>query len=259
MDASQASHDNLMRFSVLATELDPDAEVLDAGDEVLFCDPHPFAFGSGAMRSHARPDGAAFLERVEAWFGAREHDYVIHVRATGEDDSLEAAAEAAGLALVADRYPAMGADRPLATPEVPGLEVREVDGDEARAAEFWAVCAASFPEIGFPADLFEGRPSATITHPASDSFVGYLDGEPVASAMATTLDGVAFVGWVGTAAPARGRGAGGALTVAATNAAFARGARLSSLQSSPLGESVYRRIGYRELFNYRLWARTRKA
>ena len=77
--------------------------------------------------------------------------------------------------------------------------------------------------------------------------------------MTTVLDGVGFVGWVGTTEAARGRGAGAAITVAATNAAFDRGARLASLQASPMGESIYARLGYRELFNYRLWARARPA
>jgi hypothetical protein len=256
MDASQASHGNLMRFSALATRLEPGGEVVDAGDEVLFCDPHPFAFGSGALRGHSRPDGADLIERAEAWFGERGHDYVIHTRTGGEDASLEAAATAAGLVLVAERYPAMGAERPLAAPAVPGLEIRAV-ADADAAADFWTVCGASFPEIGFPPDIFEGPPTPAITHPLSTSFTGYLDDEPVASAMATVIDEVAFVGWVGTVPAARGRGAGGAVTAAATNAAFERGARLASLQSSPLGEAVYLRIGYRRLFDYRLWLSSR--
>jgi hypothetical protein len=255
MDASQASHVNLMRFSALATELDPNGEVVDSGDEILFRDPHPFAFASGAMRSHARLDGAGLIDRADELIAGR--DYVVHVRDDAADAPLDAAAEAAGLALVAERYPAMGAERPLEPVSVPGLVLREV-ADEGDAREFWRICGASFPEIGFPADYFDGPPSATITDPRSASILGELEGEAVASAMATVIGEVAFVGWVGTAPAARGRGIGAAVTVAATNAALARGAKLASLQSSAMGESVYRRIGYRELFNYRLWARQRR-
>ena len=41
MDASQASHENLMRFSALATALAERGEVDDCGDELLYCDPPP--------------------------------------------------------------------------------------------------------------------------------------------------------------------------------------------------------------------------
>ena len=50
MDASQASHENLMRFSALATELAEGGEIDDSGDELLYCDPAPFEFFSGAIQ-----------------------------------------------------------------------------------------------------------------------------------------------------------------------------------------------------------------
>ena len=256
MDASQASHGNLMRFSALATRLEPGGEVEDAGDEVLFCDPHPFAFGSGALRSHSRPDGAALIERAEAWFGERGHDYVIHARTGGEDASLEAAATAAGLVLVAERYPAMGAERPLAAPAAPGLEIRAV-ADADAAADFWAVCGASFPEIGFPAGHLRG-PADPRHHASAERVLHRLPRRRAGRERDGDRDrrsGLRRLGRDGAAA--RGRGAGGAVTVAATNAAFERGARLASLQSSPLGERVYLRIGYRRLFDYRLWLSSR--
>jgi hypothetical protein len=252
MDASQASHTNLMRAVALATELAPGGEVDDRGDEVLYRDPHPFPFFSGAMRSHSRPEGAALIERADAWFGGRAYSVLARERA--EDASLEAAAEAAGLRLAAPRYPAMGAERRAEAPRVEGLAIRAV-ADEADARAFWGVCAEAYPAIGFPADAFERFPAATLLHEASAAFIGELDGEPVATAMACVLDDVGFVGWVGTNATVRGRGAGAALTAAATDAAFDRGAKLASLQASPMGEAIYRRLGYRELFNYRIWVR----
>ena len=43
----------------------------------------------------------------------------------------------------------------------------------------------------------------------------------------------------------------------ATNEAFARGAQVASLQASVMGEDIYRRLGYEELFSYRLLGATR--
>jgi predicted GNAT family acetyltransferase len=65
---------------------------------------------------------------------------------------------------------------------------------------------------------------------------------------------VGLVAWVGTVEEARGSGLAAALTVEVTNKAFSRGAHTAHLQASPMGESVYLRLGYRELFSYRLYA-----
>jgi predicted GNAT family acetyltransferase len=61
-----------------------------------------------------------------------------------------------------------------------------------------------------------------------------------------------MVAWVGVLPEARGQGLASACTARATNEAFARGAELVLLQASAMGESVYRRLGYEELYNYRL-------
>jgi predicted acetyltransferase len=51
----------------------------------------------------------------------------------------------------------------------------------------------------------------------------------------------------------RGRGLAAACTVWATNAAFERGGAVASLQASEMGEDLYRRLGYEELYSYRLY------
>ena len=43
-----------------------------------------------------------------------------------------------------------------------------------------------------------------------------------------------------------------ACTVRASNRAFELGARVTSLQPSPMGERIYRRLGYEELYAYRV-------
>ncbi len=42
------------------------------------------------------------------------------------------------------------------------------------------------------------------------------------------------------------------VTAAAVNAGFDRGAEIASLQASPMGESLYRRMGFETIFKYRL-------
>ena len=51
---------------------------------------------------------------------------------------------------------------------------------------------------------------------------------------------------------ARGRGLGDTVTRAVTNEAFRRGADLVTLEASQFGEHTYARMGYREIYRYRM-------
>jgi hypothetical protein len=253
-EVAEAAHLCLMRFNARATAARPGGEIDDRGDELLYCDPHPFPFLSGAMRSHRRDDGDALISRAERWFGERGRAYTVLAREGVADRALERAAEAAGMRIALDRYPEMVCQGRLKAPPVEGMELRRVE-DAGGARAFWRVCAESYPSLGFPIDAFEGFPVSVLLGDDSAAFLGRLEGRIVASAMSTVIEGGGFVGWVGTTDAARGRGVGAAVTVAATNAAFDLGARFVSLQASPMGESIYARLGYRELFNYRIWAK----
>ena len=61
--------------------------------------------------------------------------------------------------------------------------------------------------------------------------------------------------WVSCADAARGRGLGDTVTRAVTNEAFRRGADLVTLEASPFGEHTYARMGYREIYRYRMLLR----
>ena len=64
---------------------------------------------------------------------------------------------------------------------------------------------------------------------------------------------------VATAPDRRGRGYGSAVTVQAVVDGFAAGAEFAALQSSPMGESVYKRLGFREVETYLLYTLSRKS
>jgi predicted GNAT family acetyltransferase len=81
------------------------------------------------------------------------------------------------------------------------------------------------------------------------------DDEPVATAMVYESDGVASLQWVGTVPAARGTGLGALVTEMVTNLAFARGASSCSLQASPMGASVYHRLGYETMYHYEEYVR----
>jgi GNAT superfamily N-acetyltransferase len=83
--------------------------------------------------------------------------------------------------------------------------------------------------------------------------LGRRDGTPVATASLYVQPAdVAGVYFVCTAPPARRAGIGAAITAAAMREARQLGCSTAVLGSSPMGYGVYRRLGFEEVFRYRL-------
>ena len=83
--------------------------------------------------------------------------------------------------------------------------------------------------------------------------VGTLDGEPVTTGLAVRQGSGVGVFNIATTDDQRGKGYGAAATAAVTNHWFDRGASYATLQSSEMGRSVYRRIGFRDILTHRRW------
>ena len=66
-------------------------------------------------------------------------------------------------------------------------------------------------------------------------------------------DGVGELIHIGTHPRFRRKGLGTAVTLALSEELCRRGADLLSLQAAPLGEPVYRRLGFRVIGGYRWW------
>jgi hypothetical protein len=67
--------------------------------------------------------------------------------------------------------------------------------------------------------------------------------------------GIAGVYWVATLESVRGQGLADLVTRVVTNRGFELGAAVNTLQASPMGESIYRRMGYEELYRTYGYAR----
>lgn len=253
------AHLNLVESSRQLFMLDPGAEI-ESTDGWLFGAgrfPHP-VISNAAFRADDGLDPGEFLDRARGFFSPRDRGFAVWVRpGLAEDSELVSAAEAAGLQKVYE-MPEMVLGHRADDVEPPdSAALRRVTSAED-AAGFWEVAAAAYVSNGFPPETFsyyedyEGLWADNVA-----AFLARIDGRPAAIAMTVVTRGVAGIYWVGTTEEARGRGLASALTATAVNTGFEMGAEIASLQASPMGEPVYRRLGFETIFNYSLFLRPR--
>lgn len=155
------------------------------------------------------------------------------------------------------RIPGMAVTRDeLRAPDRSGVEVLRIETADG-LAQALAVGAAGF---GISADLAASIYALEVA--ALDGLEYYLaraDGVDVATAAGFTIgDGTAIFS-VATAPEHRAKGYGAAVTAQAVQDGFNAGATFAALQSSAMGEPVYRRLGFRELETYVLYTVSRKS
>ncbi len=130
-------------------------------------------------------------------------------------------------------------------PPVTGLEVRRV----RTAAEldlFARLSAANWDPPDAQVRRFYVRTAPALMSAESPKwlFVGYLVGEPVATAEATVHDGTVALFNISTRPAFRGRGIGSMMTWFPLREAQAGGCDLAVLQAAAAGVSIYRRLGF---------------
>jgi GNAT superfamily N-acetyltransferase len=170
----------------------------------------------------------------------------------GRSTALEAGVPDLGLQLD-ERIPLMVAGPgELRFEDVDGVELAEVTEPKGWS-DARLVAEAGF---GTPAALL----SALYAPPLADArgfgiSVARSNGVAVSTAQTFQIDDVVGIYSVATPPEHRGRGYGGALTAWVTARAFAAGATFAYLQSSAMGVSVYRRIGFLELDSIAIYTR----
>jgi hypothetical protein len=203
-----------------------------------------------AFRTDPSIPAEVVLERVDAYYTAREHGYCIYAADHGDAD-LASAAIVRGLEHVVD-LPAMvldGSPAPISPP--PGITVEAVT-DRAGSRAYAAIMAESFTA---PTGELFSEP-ASLIGPNLGGWIAYADGEPAAGASIMLSHGIGLVMTVGTLVAYRRRGLGDLVTRVAAQSAFDRGASFVSLQSSPVGLGVYQGLGFRLVSGYRLFGRS---
>ena len=145
------------------------------------------------------------------------------------------------------RWPAyaVAVDELADPPPVEGFEIQRVrSGDDfdtylgvyapvlSPSPAFTELFTRAARRIGFGEDVPE------------EHFIGFLNGEPVATVSLVTAGGSAGIYNVTTVEVARGLGIGTAMTVAAARHGGERGFGLATLQASTMGRPVYERLGF---------------
>ena len=259
--AHRDAHLNLIESSRRLFELDPGVEI-DSGEGWLFGagrSTHP-VISNAAFRIDDELDPDKFLERARTWFAARKRSFAVWARAGAEEDrDLIETLERTGLQNVYE-MPEMvlegkgKSSEPAFEAELPaGVELRRVRSADD-AAEYWRVATESYASIGFPSEIFAFyENNEYLWADGAAAFLAHFEGRPAGISMTIVSHGVAGIYWVGTTEAARGRGLGRAVTAAALNAGLELGAASASLQASPMGESLYRRMGFETIYDYRLY------
>ena len=176
------------------------------------------------------------------------------------DTELAAAAAATGWTCVFELV-GMILDRPVAassTPSVAAGTTVFVADPEADLGAIRAVELAGFAESEHERSMVESvfADPRMLTSPDTAAYLASVEGpagREVAAAAIVDRAPAALITWVATLPAFRRRGLGGLVTAAAATRGFEMGCPAVVLQASPMGRSVYRRLGFRELNQYQLW------
>jgi ribosomal protein S18 acetylase RimI-like enzyme len=211
------------------------------GYDFLFIPQIPIAPFNGVwpLDDAAAPELAGALDEVEA-AGVPTS---VQLR-DGETPAWEAEARRLGLTKELAMPAMVVRAGDLRRPAVDGLSISTVDGDGDRAL------AVETAATGFGAPLSIFEPIYREHVLAVDGLRAYLaraGDDAVSTSIGYTIGDTAGIFNVATPSVHRGRGYGAAVTAAAAHGGFEDGAELAWLQSSELGFSVYRGLGFEQV------------
>jgi ribosomal protein S18 acetylase RimI-like enzyme len=253
----ERAHRNFGNYLRWTGRLDPETVTLDESGIVAVRGTSDFPTSRTAIRADRSLPAEKWVDVVDGFFADGGRTACVNARVGVDDDVTDRLLERGFREW--STSPEMVCDHALEPRDAPaGVTVR-LAASPADIAAYAGVVAEAFAHLMLPPEIAR----AAVDHPdeylADDSVVALaeIDGTPVAGAQAVWFDGgeIAYVSWVGCADAARGRGLGDTVTRAVTNEAFARGANLTTLEASHFGEHTYARMGYRELYRYRMLLR----
>ena len=229
-------------------------EIVERDGILLFAGSSDFPAGiNGVRRVDDAVPGSEVVKAATEFFAARHRGFSLWTRDLPVDDDLDAAATEAGIAPIGNSAPQMICRQRIPDHDLPvGVHFVPIT-THSQVEEYARISGEAYSIYGAPAAAtashFNG-PNA-LAGPNVHAVLAHLDGEPVGGALVVLSHGIAGVYWVGVLQQARGRGVAYAMAAHVTNLAFDLGAANVQLEASKMGEPVYRRLGYEELYRYR--------
>ncbi len=246
------------RWQAGARLLDADGLQLHQGNL-----PIPAPFMNSVIRLDAQVPADEVLTRARAFFGGKSNPFapILFMR---QDQDIAELLPSEGFTKQAD-LALMLTEQAHSTPPLPeGWRIELLEGrawPQGQAhPDLPAIvdcCAQAYASLGLPAFMtpfFFNQPDQVLSPEVSIVLARRGDEAPAGVAMVMHTGEMAGLYWVATLPDARGLGLAAACTVAATNLALERGARAVALQASPMGEPVYRRLGWREYGRMQRWS-----
>ena len=242
-DAAFVTHATwvLERTAGMSCRITPSLVLADSG---LPCDTFNFICRARLRPNDARQaaaDAIDYFARVRRpfswWVGPADRPG--DLGATLDALGLERAESELAMAMPLEALPEL-------LPPVPGLDVRRVSTED-ELHTYARLSAANWTPPDPDVVTFYRRAAAALLHPACPQrlYLGWLDGEPVATAEAALAGGTVALFNIMTSEPCRGRRIGSWMTWQPLHDARAAGCDLGALQAAEAGVGLYRRLGFR--------------
>lgn len=240
---------NLCDFFRLVSRSDP-AEHFENSHFTRWSTPVPHPWFNGVLSANlpGYEDEAFIAEAIQYFRDKRVHTFTWWMEPHRNPSDWEPALSKHGFGF-SDDTPGMAVDLHTlneSTQKVDGFEIRVVEDEESLRT--WT--NIFIKGYGLPAAWeslsFELWLKFGFDFPIRN-YLGYLNGEPVSTSTVFFGGSAAGIYDVSTLPEARGKGLGAALTLQPLLDAREMGYRISVLQSSDMGFSVYKKLGFRHL------------
>ncbi len=240
----------------------PRSKIVDTTQLLRYLTGIPIAEYNGVMRARFPVDATretvtSAIQAVIDFFTEQRQSFLWRVGPTTSPTHLAMQLASHGLTYTSDEPGmAMRLDAlPEETPTPHGLTISTVC-DEATLCDWVGVAGRGYGE---GEDILAARLAVHQDLGVGDDlplrrYVAYYNGEPVAMSAVFLGAGVAGVYEVATAANARRQGIGTAITLAPLRQARALGYHVGVLQASPMGVSVYTRVGFQHVCTFSAYA-----
>lgn len=235
-------------FRAMAATL-PDAEIVETPTLSYHLTPPSNPMFKGIWHTAEATD--ALIEETLDWFRARQAPFAfwwVGPRTTPADLPARLLAHGFIENIVGD--PGMGVDLhalPEAVTLPEGLMIRKADTPQM-LADWRDVFVATFEVPQWAGQAWmDATLAAGIEQAHWTLYVGYLNGQPVATNILVNGGGAAGLFGVGTLPAARGRGIGTAITLQPLLDARAQGYHAGVLFATEMGHPVYQKMGFRDV------------